>query len=174
MKNKIWYALIVLVLIGVAFFYYNLWKQGGFNEIVRTKIPTSSYLIHGVHLKGSYNTEADEKLLSEVEKKLSQELNQETISVFYYVNPTRENHNAFDLFIGVEVKDYATILVDTFQTREIDFGLSLKGEQQCHPLVNSIPRDLQEYAEKEGLSLKEDSIFEQYTRDHIFMQMLIQ
>lgn len=174
MKNKIWYIFIGIALIGMCFFYYVRWEKGGFSEIIKTKIPQSSYLIHGVHLKGSYNNEADGELVSTIERKLSQELNQETISCFYYVNPTRDNHSAFDLFMGVEVKDATVSLVDTFETRKIDFGLSIKGYQKCDPQFNSIPRDLQEYAEKEGLKLKKDSIFEQYNSDHIFMHMIVE
>jgi len=174
LKNKVWYAFIGLAMIGAAFFYYNLWKQGGFNEIVRTKLPQGSYLIHGVHLKGSYDNENDAELLSTIERKLSEELNQETLSVFYYINPRRDNHNNFDLFMGIEVKDSSVILIDTFQTRKIDLGPSIKGEQNCHPQVNSIPRELQEYADSEEITLKKDSVFEQYSNEHIFMQMLVE
>jgi len=174
LKNKVWYTLVALGLIGMLSFYYIRWKKGGFSEITRTKISNSSYLIHGVRVKGSFSNTEDGKLISKIEQELSQELNQDTLSFFYYVNPTRDNHKSFDLFVGVEVKDSTISLVDTFETKRFDLGMSLKAYQKCDPQFNSVSRDLQEYAEKEGVILKPDSIFEQYSKEHIFMQMLIQ
>jgi len=178
-NNKFYFVFVVLFVCSVGAFQFFKWQNGGFNDPLIEKKSKSMHKLKGVYLQGSFDKEEDAKRFDAIERSLIQDHGLTQVSVFYYQNPTQENHQAFQLFIGEELQEGSAMLPDTFEIRKIQMENVLVGTQDCSPTYHVIPDAMEAYLEKscEGASvcdsLKQDSIFEQYSRNSISVEMLL-
>lgn len=181
MSNKVYIGFIVLFLLAVSMFLFVRNKNGSFNEVKITKLTNTVHEMRGVFLEGSFKNEKDRASYDKVERSLIEDYGLEEVSAFYYLNPSEENREAYKVFLGEELKSGLGSLPDSMEKRTFVLKNVIKGMQKASPTFNTVSDKIRTYLEEickkdstHCVTLKQDSIFEQYTRDGIVMEMQLE
>ena len=165
--------ILAIVLVLAFFFYFNMYKNGTFNEVKIEEKSKAKHFIQGKWLEGSFSVSSEEEAFFEFQRLLIEDLKCEKVSVFYAVNPTKENHNTFKAFMGAPYDSSQTLLSKEFIVYDINLGQVLAGSQICSPGYHRIHRALQDRAEEESKKLSHDSIYEEFTKKNFYVEMKV-
>ena len=179
MSNKFYLVFVGAFVLAVGAFMYAKWKNGGFKDANVSIEQGSKHVLRGFYLDGTFKNEADQKAYDKVERSLVEQFKLEKVSAFYYLNPTKENRESYKVFIGEElVNGTPSVLPDTLETRTIELKNVIVGTQECNPSFHTIPDAITDFLETKCeadslscMTTKSDSIFEQYSRDNIKIEM---
>lgn len=165
--------ILAVVLVLAAIFYYNMYRNGTFNEVKIEEKDEVTHLLQGRWLEGSFSVSTEEKAFFDFQRVLIEELNCEKVSVYYVVNPTKENHNTFKAFMGIETDSTKPMLSKDFVLYQVKNENVWAGSQKCAPGYQRIHKVLQDKAEEESIRLVEDYIYEEFSESNFYVEMKI-
>lgn len=157
-------------LIIVALFYWNMHRNGSFNDVLTERKEDVTHDIYGVWVEGSFKQEGEGDQFGTVQKMFIEELKQDKVCVFYEMNPRKENQESFRAFIGTENREVLK-QVDSLQLISINFKRVISGSQICTPGFQKIHGTLIDLAEKDNLLLRQDSLYEEYSENAVYVEM---
>lgn len=160
-----------LLLIGGIIAYITL---GGLKKPQFTTQQVSGYLMAGVAFKGMASNEGLLKLFEQTRIYHQQEKLPGTLAALYVDIPTAEKGEV-EAFVGVVVKDSATVLPDKYVYKYIPADKAAQATIKSHYLVapspDKIRASLLNYAQERGLLLQ-NFVIEQYIGDnHIVVEI---
>jgi hypothetical protein len=102
---------------------------------------------------------------------LVENIGQEKISVFYAVNPTKENHQTFKVFMGLECGLNSKLVSNDFVIQQIELNNVIKGTQNSTASSQRVHKQLINYCQENKIEAKQDSIFEQFSQKFFLVEM---
>lgn len=170
-KTSIIISCVIIVV--MALFYGNMYRNGTFNEVEFEEKSNVIHTMQGVWVEGSFLKHPDEDRFFEVQEKLIKTLGQKKISIYYEINPTKDNHQQFKALMGVECDKNEALLVDTFKIVDISFKNVICAKQQVNPSFQRVHGKLMEYGEENNIKTNQNSMFEQFSETEFYAEISV-
>lgn len=154
-------VLVVAGLITLAGYYF----LGGFNERELELATVNNYRLVGKEFKGRLGNQRLEEIFFEVQEKAQQGAPAGTMAVVVFREP-RDEHDTLHQFVGILLDDPASPAPNGWESYKLEAGQVVRNTIRSHNLVmpkpNAIREELEEFAEKQNVSLQSGITIEKY------------
>jgi effector-binding domain-containing protein len=146
MRNKVLISLIVVILVGMAFYYL----LGGFSEIEMRVVAVEDIHLIGYEYRGTPQDENLEKTFQKIEELLAAHP-ENRLNTIYYVEPAGKL-DTMTVFVGTEYNEkMAGDLEEKIITSSQAIVASLRSHRFVMPGPDRVKRKIEEYARENGL-----------------------
>ncbi len=169
--KKVSIILLSVVIVLSLCFYTNMYFNGGFNEVAISKKDSAVHILQGKWIEGSFLKTSDENAFFALQEQFIEKIGQEKISVFYAINPTKENHETFKVFMGVESTLGQELLSKDFINQKITLKNVVLGYQKATASSQRVHVEMANYAQEKNVQFDKNNVFEQFTKDQFWVEM---
>ncbi|KEO73348.1 hypothetical protein [Anditalea andensis] len=162
MRSKVLISLIVVILVGMAFYYV----LGGFNEIEIRVVPVDDIHLIGIEYRGTPQDENLKLTFQKVEGMLKS-YPDNRLNTIFYVEPAGKL-DTITVFVGTEYHEkMAGDLEEKIIGAQRAIVASLKSHRFVMPGPNKVKQRIEQYAKQNGLVTQGIYIDRVVEKDHV-------